>query len=141
MNSGLASAHDTLLYLSSCMFCSSTESPLPANPVVITNTTHVTLSWSPPFLWSGEAISHYDISFIRNKDEETVTHHLMNHTYSDSVVSYSRRITDEIATCSEVMFVITAVGKSALSAPLKTYNISSCEYCNASKYVSFPGNL
>ena len=104
------------------------DSPLQTNPMLVKNTTHVTVSWSPPFLWSGEAISHYNISFIKNMDVETVTHHLMNHTYSDSVVSYSQEITDKLLTCAEVMFVISAVGKSSSSGTLRPYNVSSCEH-------------
>lgn len=81
----------------------------------------LTLSWSPPFLWPGERILHYNVLFTTER-ECIVAEHRVNSNYSDQVVSFTRRINyNESPMCSEIKFYIFAIGIDT-SVQLQAFN-------------------
>ena len=100
-----------------------TDSPLPHNPVLVKNTTHVTVTWSPPFLWPGRAIDYYMVSFVNHSDG-SINSQMVNSTFSDHVVSYTQQMPSERLSCTGFSFCISAADSSG---SLQTFNITSCK--------------
>ena len=88
------------------------------------NKTHATITWSPPFLWPGQAIQLYNISFASHVNSERIneSYYLMNNTFSNSIVSYTK----QLLTCTEVTFDILAISLSS-SESLQSFSVSSCK--------------
>ena len=87
-----------------------------SNPSVFKNATHATLKWSPPFLWPGERIHQYNVS-VTNKNDESISHHLINTSFTDPIVSFSMSSTS--LPCNGIMFSISPVTELT-----QTFNIS-----------------
>ena len=101
-----------------------TDSPLTSNPSLSKNSTHVTFSWSPPFLWPGHVIQYHNVSFT-NKTDGSVTYHTIDSVYSDGTVTYTRQMPAEILTCTEVTFGVSAMNTSGFA--LEEFIVSSCK--------------
>ena len=101
-----------------------TACPLSRNPMVMKNSTHVTVAWSPPYLWPGQAILHYNVSFT-NMSDGSVNLTSLNSTYNDPMVTHSIPVPLEVFACTEVVFGISAI---ASSGQLETFHASSCKY-------------
>ena len=106
------------------------DSPISRNPVLVKNTTHVIVSWSPPFLWPGRAIEYYTVSFMLESDGSIYSQRV-NSTFSDHVVSYTQQMSGESLSCTSFTFYITAADSSG--SILQTFNVTSCK--EASHYV------
>ena len=88
------------------------------NPSIEKNSTHITLLWSPPFLWPGRRIQYYNISFV-NKTDGSIAYYRVNSTFSDQLVIFTRMIyQNEKCTETEIEFTISAVGVSGLLVPV-----------------------
>ena len=98
------------------------DPPLTTNPSLSKNSTHVLLTWSPPFLWPGHAIQYYNVSFM-NKTDGSVTYRTVHSAYSDGTVMYSRQIPTEILSCTQVTFGVSAMNASGFV--LKEFVVSS----------------
>ena len=101
------------------------ESPLPSNPLLSNNSTHVILTWSPPFLWPGQAIQYYNVS-ITNTSDGITTYHKINSMFNDVTVTYTRQMPSEIFICTEIIFGVSAVNQSGYA--LHNF-ITSSESC------------
>lgn len=108
------------------MYPSLAVPPLTSNPSVSKNSTHLTLTWSPPFLWPGHAIQYHNISFSNNTDG-SITYHTVASVYSDGTVAYTRQIPTEVLTCTEITFGVSAMNTSGFT--LETFVVSSCKLC------------
>ena len=89
--------------------------PISENPLVAKSATHVTLMWSPPFLWPGQRIQCYNISVNTNKDKGASSHHMFNTSYANSTISFTMRRnnwTSSTLTCTEIKFSILPVTDS-----------------------------
>ena len=86
------------------------------------NSTHLTLLWSPPFLWPGQRIQNYNITFV-NKTDGSIAYYSVNGTFGDQVVRFSRMIyQNEKCTSTKIEFRILADG---ISEPLPTpFNVT-----------------
>ena len=97
------------------------ECPLMQNPFIMNpNVSSILLKWSPPFLWPGHSIDHYNIS-IDWSDEKTKFYYV-NASFSDAVVSFLK-VSDsptEIWSCNEMLFGITAVTDNGTELSLFT---------------------
>ena len=60
------------------------QNPFIMNP----SASSILLKWSPPFLWPGCSIHHYNISI--DWSGERTKFYYVNFTYSDAVVSFSK---------------------------------------------------
>ena len=85
-------------------------SPLTPNPTIRRNVTHITLLWSPPFLWPGKIISYYNVSFT-DKTRGISIYYRVNYS-SNEIVPFSRRIhqSESLIICTEIVFSISAIG-------------------------------
>ena len=104
------------------------DSPILFNPTLEKNATHLTLLWSPPFLWPGERIQYYSISFT-NKSDSSITYYRVNSSYSNQVVQFTRQIQMLMCIGAEFMFGISAI---STSKSLQVFNVTgqilpSCE--------------
>ena len=90
-------------------FILTAESPIFPNPSISEIESDAELSyllkWSPSFLWPGHDIKYFNIT-INETSDRSVIHDSINTTFSDIVVSYTRRI-DKM--CSEFSFGISAI--------------------------------
>ena len=84
------------------------------------NTTHLTLLWSPPFLWPGERINHYN-AFFTTKSECILTECRVNSNYSDQIVSLTINH-NKIQMCTEFKVFVFAIGIDA--SKLQTFNVT-----------------
>ena len=100
-----------------CIF--SVGSPVTPNPTIQSNSTHITLLWSPPFLWPGKRIHHYNV-FFTSKTQYTFTYYQVNSSYNDQVVSLTKKINQNESLCTEIVFFISAFDISA-SEQLQTF--------------------
>lgn len=100
------------------------ESPLSLNPTVENNNTHITLKWSPPFLWPGRPILYFNLSIV-DWSRESPSHQIINSTFSERIVIFIFEINKswipENLTCTEITFSISAVGMHD-SEPLEAIN-------------------
>ena len=90
---------------------------------MLTNHT-LTLLWSPPFLWPGQRINHYNVIFVI-KGQCTITNFLVYDNYSTSeIVSFTREINyEEIPLCAEFEVLISGVSIQT-SEQLQTFNVT-----------------
>ena len=106
------------------IICTFLASPVAQNPTIdyerLTN--HITLLWSPPFLWPGERIHHYNVIFAI-KRQCTITNYWVNGDYSAETVSFTRRINHDIPVCTEFEFFISAISIDT-SEQLQTFNVT-----------------
>ena len=100
-------------------------SPILSNPSLTNNATHFTLMWSPPFLWPGHRIQYYIVS-VTNRSDGNMTHHRVNTSFSDSLVTFSVRSlnTPSMLSCMGIAFSISAIDGSS-SQQMQTFNISN----------------
>lgn len=92
-----------------CKLC--LETPLVQNPFITNpNKSSILLKWSPPFLWPGSVINHYNISVIAAVESDKIFYRV-NATFSDDIVSFLKTSDDstEIRHCNEILFSISAV--------------------------------
>ena len=67
-----------------------TGSPLLSNPTISKNATHVTLMWSPPFLWPGHRIQYYNISMTNKSNGSIFTaHYTVDISITNPIVTVS----------------------------------------------------
>lgn len=101
----------------------SADLPISSNPSIEKNSTHLSLFWSPPFLWPGQRIDYYNISFI-NKSDSSIAYYTVNSTFRDRVVKFTRMIHENDIMCkrTEIEFFISAFNVSGY--PLPSFNIS-----------------
>ena len=103
------------------------ESPLSSNPLLKINASYINLTWSPPFLWPGQAILYFNVS-VTNESDGSVTYHQINSNFNDSVVSFKKEIQEEPLMCTEFTFNISAISAysySTLQQPLEIYSITT----------------
>ena len=107
------------MWLLNIFFCQiASDSPVLPNPnITQTNSTHLTLLWSPPFLWPGQRINHYHVLFT-TKRECILTEYRVNSNYSDEIVS----LTINHPICAEFEILVSAIGNDA--SELRAFNIS-----------------
>ena len=69
------------------------------------------MKWSPPFLWPGQAIEHYDL-FVTNENKESV-YHRVNTTFRDDVVTFTAvaEHPQAIMMCNDLNFCVSAVSR------------------------------
>lgn len=98
------------------------ENPLVSNPsLTLQESTSLLLEWSPPFLWPGQQIDYFNVS-LANRSDDNVTHHRVDATFSDEVVSLTFDFGNQGASlCSELILEISAVFGLA---NLPGYNVS-----------------
>ena len=99
--------------------------PISENPLISKTATHVTLMWSPPFLWPGQRIQRYNIT-VTNKNTGNSSHHILNSSLIDPIISFSMSISYlqlSTMTCTEVIFSISPVSESAPKV-MQTVNVS-----------------
>ena len=109
----------------------STGQPIFPNPCLTKNVTHLTLMWSPPFLWPGKRIQQYNIS-IRNNSDGSIQYHMLNASLTNPVVMLPFYIsssllqvnTQNMLLCmSWITFSISPIDGSILE-PMQTFNVS-----------------
>ena len=99
--------------------------PISDNPFIFKNSTHVTLMWSPSFLWPGQRIQHYNIS-VTNKNDGINSHHMVDSSLTDPAVSFLMSwsyFQSNTLTCRGIMFSISPVTEST-SELMQTITIS-----------------
>ena len=99
------------------------DSPLSLNPSIFKNGTHLILMWSPPFLWPGYRIQHYNIS-ITNKSDGNIAHYMVDSSVTNSIVTSSLHLNIlHMLSCTAIIFSISPIDGSVLE-PMQTVNIS-----------------
>lgn len=96
------------------------------NPHVESDTSNLTVSWSPAFLWPGHALRYFNVSFT-NKSDDSVTYHRINSTFDARVVSFTRKIQEEPLMCTEIAITISAISAyshGTLLQPLQLFNVT-----------------
>ena len=114
--------------------CGHAGSPISSNPSIFKNTTHLTLMWSPPFLWAGHRIQRYNISVMSNR---SISYHGVDTSITNQIITISFPMslssllftTESLAlnmlTCSEIMFSISPVtSDGSIFQLMQTFNIS-----------------
>ena len=99
--------------------------PISENPLISKTTTHVTLMWSPPFLWPGQRIQRWNIT-VTNINDGNSSHHTLNSSFTDPIISFSFNwsyLQFSTMTCTEVIFSISPVSESAPEV-MQTMNVS-----------------
>ena len=84
------------------------------SPYIINDSTHDQLSllWSPPFLWPGERIDYFNVSFM-NKSDGSIEYYKVDSVFSDQVVNLTVVINpNETCTTAEIKFCISPVSVS-----------------------------
>ena len=84
------------------------------------NTTHLTLLWSPPFLWPGERINYYNV-FFTTKGECAHTEYRQKSNYSDQIVSLTVNH-NEAQMCTEFELFVSAIDTD--SSVLQVFNVT-----------------
>ena len=97
------------------------------------NLTHVSLAWFPHSLWPGHIINYYNVSFA-NKTDGSTTYSQIHGDHGNETVYYAKQIPDDIWTCTEFTFAVSAVNSSGFT--LQKFNISSCKYSSANTVKS-----
>ena len=94
------------------------------NPSVMMNSTHVMLTWSPLSLWPGHIIQYYNVSFA-NKTDGSTTYNRINSASSNGIVYFAKHMPDDILTCTEFTFAVSAINTSGFV--LQKFSVSSCK--------------
>ena len=86
------------------------------NPFIMKpNASSILLKWSPPFLWPGRSIHHYNVSIDR--PSRKMMFYYVNATFSDAVVTFLK-VSDnptEIWRCYEIKISAIADNGTELS--------------------------
>ena len=103
-------------------------SPISPNPFILKNASSFTLLWSPPFLWPGWRIQHYNISVTDTNDGD-IAHHMVNTTSTSPLISLPLPVgfsSGKFNALSCMTFRITPVcdGTPSNSDPVQVFNIS-----------------
>ena len=82
------------------------------NPILVVNSNHMTLQWSPPFLWPGHRIQQYEVHCAR--DDENISTRYVSSSYLDEIVSLSSPLSslhqsENLLLCQNVKFNISAI--------------------------------
>ena len=88
------------------------------NPLIVTLPESIILKWSPPYLWTGHRISHYNISTTNTTDGAVIYSHI-GATFNDPIVTHNINRQDQ--ECTEFIFGISAV--STTGEVLETYEV------------------
>ena len=110
------------------------ESPISPNPSLERNVTHLTLLWSPPFLWPGHRINLFNISITNtccytDENDGDTEYHIRNSSYDTELLSIVHVLdTGEshrscMFSCNNITFSISAVDKLS-SKPLRKFFMS-----------------
>ena len=118
------------LALLQCCLYMCAGSPISPNPSISKNTTHFIILWSPPFLWPGQRIQHYNVC-MSNKYNGSIAHHMVNTTSINPFVtlffpmglSSLQFNTQNILSCPKITFSISPVD-GITAEPMQTFNIS-----------------
>ena len=92
-----------------------------SNPSIEKNSTQVSLLWSPQFLWPGQRIDYYNISFMNKSNGNiTTSYYRVNSTFSDQVFKLTKIHPNDIDLCTtaEIEFKISAVSVSGHLLPI-----------------------
>ena len=95
------------------------------------NSTSLTVSWSPPFLWPGHRIEHYDILFVRQGIDRDITFHRESGNYTSEVVAVTMDVQNlsKILMCSELMVCILAT--TAYPSPVLKICVRDFPHCKS----------
>ena len=104
----------------------SIEPPITFNPTLVRNITHVTLLWSPPFLWPGHRIDNFNVSYtmIYLGSKKSV-YHRINGSHESKIMSFTLDVvksSQSELSCIYIMFNISAFEN--LFESLQTFNVS-----------------
>ena len=81
------------------------------------------VKWSPPFLWPGQHIDHFQVR-VHNLTDGSIMLDRVNTTFKDDLVSYVKHLTrQQIQMCTELLFSITAIDTSDRPLSLETIKI------------------
>ena len=109
-----------------------TGPPVSPNPLLSKNDTHLTLMWSPPFLWPGQRIQHYNIIATDNGNRR-VEHRILDTLITNPVIAVPFAInssllqfnTQNMLSCMpRIIFSISPIDRSVLETMRQTFNIS-----------------
>ena len=109
--------------------------PISENPLISKTATHVTLMWSPPFLWPGQRIQRWNIT-VTNKNDGNTSHHIMNSSFTDPIISFTMSwsyLQLSTMTCTEIIYIfsISPVSEAAPKV-MQTVNFSDWPWiCNS----------
>ena len=102
------------------------EPPITFNPTLVRNTTHVTLLWSPPFLWPGHRINYFNVSYTMiNLGSRKNAYHRINGSQGRKIMSFTLDVVKPSQSelyCIYITFNISAFEN--LSESLQTVNVS-----------------
>ena len=89
------------------------------------------MQWSPPYLWTGFHIQHYNITVTDLNDNSLVTFDMLNATFSDALVSHIYHIDPyQGQMCTELLFSLSSITNRGES--LTTFHIkgehSACKH-------------
>ena len=100
------------------------------NPSTSKNDTHLILLWSPPFLWPGQRIQHYNITMTIDDDGSIAHHMVVNTTLTNPLIEvlFPTRLSslqfNAQNTPSCITFAISPVSDGTAFEPVQTINIS-----------------
>lgn len=97
------------------------DSPISPNPMTVENSPHLTLLWSPPFLWPGHRIQLYNVSFAIDGGINT---YLVKSSYTSEMVSLTVEIYQNVCG-SNYAFVITPMGTQMLPQSIEVSGTTS----------------
>ena len=100
--------------------------PLLPNPLLEINTSHITLAWSPPFLWPGCALRYFNVSFT-NKSDGSITYHRINNSFGKRVFSFMKTIQEEPLMCTEIIVNVSAISNysfTTVKQPFQTFSVT-----------------
>ena len=106
-----------------------TGPPISPNPYLVKNATHLTLMWSPPFLWPGQRIQQYNISVTNN---ERIEYHMLDTSLTNPIVTVSFPTSPSLLqfnaqnmlACMPITFSISPVYDGSILEKMQTFNIS-----------------
>ena len=109
-----------------------TGPPISPNPLVAKNATHLTLMWSPPFLWPGQRIQHYNISVSTNNGDGRVELHVLDTSLTNPVITATIPINSSLLqpNTRNMLFCVSRITFNILPfdgsvfEPIQTFNIS-----------------
>ena len=97
-------------------------SPNPSVTMMFPNSTIFLLEWSPPFLWPGYHVEHFNIIITNLKNDRVIPHDCttVNASFDDIIVSLTIEpdaYLHDLCTCTEFLFTIFAVGPDQVELP------------------------
>ena len=100
------------------------DPPIVPNPSIHLDnlTPSFVVKWSPPFVWPGQHINHFQVR-VHNLTDGGIVADRINTTFKDVLVTYVNHLTQhQLQMCTELLFCITAIDDS--DGILKTINIT-----------------